>query len=78
MLPALVYRGAECSESLFNTAAPVWIRATLEMLEAVPVDVGRLAARAVDGHWWDSTQRVPKKALVKRRSLDFQGAVTLT
>ena len=75
MLPAVVYRGAERSESLFNTAATVWIRATLKMLEAVPVDVGRLAARAVDGHWWDSTQRVPNKALVKRRSFDYPGVV---
>jgi hypothetical protein len=75
LLPALVYRGAERSESLFNTNADAWLRAALGMLEAVPVKVGRSAARAVDGHWWDSTERVPDRALVKRRAFDIRGTV---
>jgi hypothetical protein len=45
------------------------------MLDAVPVELGRSAARAVDGHCWDSTKRVPDRALVKRRSFDFEAEV---
>ena len=37
----------------------------------VPVCFGRSAAQAVDGHWWDSTERVPNRALVKRRAFDI-------
>ena len=75
IMPAIVARGAERSESVFNTTADAWIRGSLESLGVVPVEVGRSAARAVDGHWWDSTERVPNKALVKRRSFDIQDTV---
>jgi hypothetical protein len=74
LMPAIAGRGAERSESEFNRSADSWIRASLENLGAVEVEAGRAAARAVDGHWWDSTKRVPQKELVMRRNFEIEGA----
>jgi hypothetical protein len=42
-----------------------------DRLQAVPAEAGRDAARYVDQVWWDSTRRVPEKALVLRRNFDI-------
>ena len=44
-------------------------------LGPVPREVGVAAAEAVDKLWWDSDARVPEKALVLRRNMDFEGTV---
>jgi hypothetical protein len=50
-----------------------WIQAVLERLGAVPQASGRTAMRSVDGIWWDSSQRVPDWALVRRRYSEIEG-----
>jgi hypothetical protein len=75
LLPALSYHRAERSEYDFNTSVDQWLRAVVEFLEPVPSEVGVEAAQAVDKLWWDSDARVPDKALVLRRNMDFENEV---
>jgi hypothetical protein len=75
MLPAIVYRHAERSEYDFNGSVDVWLRQIVEFLGPVSKEAGIEAARAVDKLWWDSDARVPEKALVLRRNMDFEGSV---
>ena len=75
LLPALSYHRAERSEYDFNTSVDQWLRAIVEFLEPVPSEVGVEAAQAVDKLWWDSDARVPDKALVLRRNMDFEDEV---
>jgi hypothetical protein len=56
------------SEPQFNRAVDGWFGRALELLGAVPADLGREVTRAVDGLWWDSHRRVPDPGLVRRRS----------
>jgi hypothetical protein len=75
LLPALSYHRAERSEYGFNGSVGQWLRQVLEFLGPVPRDAGVEAAAAVDKLWWDSDARVPDKALVLRRNMDFEGSV---
>ncbi len=72
LLEVLLVRNAWESEHTFNRIATRWIDASLRMLGAVPREIGREAANAVDGLWWDSTRRVPDVALVKRRNFEIE------
>jgi len=76
LLPAIVYHHAERSESDFNGSVDQWLPQVIEFLGPVPREVGIAAAEAVDKLWWDSDARVPEKALVLRRAMDFERTVT--
>jgi predicted transcriptional regulator len=59
------------SEPQFNRGVDGWFGRALELLGAVPADLGRDVTRAVDGLWWDSRRRVPDPGLVQRRNFDI-------
>jgi hypothetical protein len=75
ILPALSYHRAERSEYDFNTSVDQWLPRILEFLDPIPRDTAVEAIMAVDKLWWDSDARVPDKALVLRRNMDFEGQV---
>jgi hypothetical protein len=75
LLPAIVYHRAERSELDFNGSVDPWLRQVIEFLGPVPREVAIEAAEAVDKLWWDSDARVPEKALVLRRNMDFEGTI---
>jgi hypothetical protein len=63
LMPAIVYHHAESSEYDFNESVDQWLRKVTE------------AAKSVDKLWWDSDARVPEKAIVLRRNMNFEGTV---
>ncbi|MBW2313577.1 MAG: DUF4056 domain-containing protein [Deltaproteobacteria bacterium] len=67
---AIIHRRAARTEKLYNASVAAWMEEVLEHLGAVPASVGRDAAAAVDGLWWDSNARVPDNRLVLRRNFD--------
>lgn len=66
----LVHGHAVATEAAYNENMNVTIARLLGRLGAVPAKVGRSAALAVDGLWWDSAVALPAKQLVRRRSFD--------
>jgi hypothetical protein len=68
LMLAVVYQGQTRSEFAYNRAVDAWLAAALELLGAVPRDLGREVSEAVDGLWWDSTRRLPDAHLVLRRN----------
>jgi hypothetical protein len=67
---SLIYQGAVVSEASYNENMNGALRMILERLGAQPAELGRRAARAVDGHWWDSQAALPAKGLVLRRNFE--------
>ncbi len=64
----IIYTQGARTDQLFNANMGEWMEAVFERLHAVPAEQGKGAARYVDQVWWDSTRRVPDKALVLRRN----------
>jgi hypothetical protein len=52
-----------------------WLELLLEHLGPVPKSVGVEAMRSVDGHWWDSSRRLPDKELTLRRHMDIDDSI---
>ena len=71
LMLAIVERREARSEPQFNRAVDVWLSRALELLGAVPSDVGSEVTQALDGLWWDSKRRVPDPGLVQRRNFDI-------
>ena len=69
------YRRGMRDEGLYNLAVTNWLDQVLVALQAVPSQVGRDAMRAVDGHWWDSSKRLPDPTLVTRRALNIEAPI---
>jgi hypothetical protein len=59
------------TEGDFNRAMDQAIRDVLPLLGAMPAEATRRALDAVEGHWWNSGERLPSKRLVLRRSMDL-------
>lgn len=55
------------SRQQYEESMEAWLSEALRRLGAVPKAQARLAMRAVDGLWWDSSKRVPEWNLVTRR-----------
>lgn len=72
----LVHGHAVASEAAYNENMNVTVAALLRRLGAVPGRVGRSAALAVDGLWWDSSVALPAKQLVRRRAFDVGEMLT--
>ncbi len=68
---SLVYQYAVTSEASYNENMGSALRMILARLGALSGDMGRRAARAVDGVWWDSRVPLPAKGLVTRRNLEI-------
>jgi hypothetical protein len=68
LMLAVVQKREARSESEYNRAVDAWLARSLELLGAVPSELGGEVAEAVDGLWWDSTKRVPDPGLVQRRN----------
>ena len=49
-------------------AAMGWFARALELLGAVPRELGNEVTRSLEGLWWDSRHRLPDPALVQRRN----------
>jgi hypothetical protein len=71
LMLAIVARRAASSEPLYNRAVDGWFARALELLGAVPADLGNEVTRALDGLWWDATRRVPDPGLVQRRYFEI-------
>jgi hypothetical protein len=67
LMLAITARRQAMSEPDFNHAVDGWFGRALELLGAVPRDLGNEVTQALDGLWWDSSRRVPDPALVQRR-----------
>ena len=67
---ALMYQSLVTSEASYNENMESALRMILERLDAQPAELGRRAAHAVDGQWWDSHAALPSKALVIRRNFE--------
>jgi hypothetical protein len=72
---SLVYQYAVTSEASYNENMESALRIILGRLGAVPAETGRLAARAVDGVWWNSQVALPAKDLVLRRNFGIGDAL---
>jgi hypothetical protein len=66
----LLLSGHGVSRSEYGTAMQTLLPDALAMLGAVPASQSRAAFDKVDGTWWDSRRRVPKKYLVLLRNYD--------
>ena len=64
----IIHTRSARTDEIFNENMGEWMAAVFERLQAVSTEVGKGAARYVDQVWWDSTRRVPHKALVLRRN----------
>jgi len=71
LMLAIVQRREARSEPQFNRSVDVWFERALELLGAVPSDLGIEVTQALDGLWWDSKRRVPDPGLVQRRNFDI-------
>jgi hypothetical protein len=65
---AIVQKREAGSETQYNRAVDAWLGRALELLGAVPSDLGIEVTHALDGLWWDSQRRVPDPGLVQRRN----------
>ena len=64
----VIQSGGDASERAFNRAMDEALAEALRQLGAAPPEVTRSALDAVDGLWWDSEERLPKKGVVLRRN----------
>ncbi len=55
----------------YNANMDLAMNLVLSRLGAMPASGTRHAADAVDGFWWDSSERLPNKRLVLRRNFDL-------
>jgi hypothetical protein len=67
LMLAITARRQAASEPEYNRAVDGWFARALEVLGAVPRDLGTDVTHALDGLWWDSSRRVPDPQLVRRR-----------
>ncbi len=63
------------SREQYEQSMDAWLGEALRRLGAVPKAQARLAMKAVDGLWWDSSKRVPDWKLVTRRHLAMASPV---
>ena len=75
LMLAVVYQSQARSEFAYNHAIDAWLAAALELLGAVPRELGREVTAAVDGLWWDSGRRLPDPRLVLRRNLGIASPI---
>ena len=52
----------------YDAVIAAFLREALERLEALPLAESRAVMTSLDGRWWDSSQRLPHDALVRRRA----------
>jgi hypothetical protein len=71
LLLAIVQRREARSEPQFNRSVDVWLSRALELLGAVPGDLGSEVTQSLGELWWDSKRRVPDPGLVQRRNFDI-------
>jgi hypothetical protein len=71
LMLAITARREAASEPEYNRAVDGWFARALELLGAVPRDLGNDVTRALDGLWWDSSRRVPDPQLVRRRYFEI-------
>ena len=62
------------SEADYDVAIEAFIEEALRRLDAQPRLTARAIMGALDGHWWDSTRRLPDNLLVTRRMFPPHGA----
>jgi len=67
---AILRDGADLTREQYQRSMDEAIAEVLERLEPLPREVARLAADAVDGYWWDSSQTVTHRDFVRRRNFD--------
>ena len=65
----LMNKGAS-SESDYNRSMDAWLKRVLERLQVLSKEDSIEAMQLVDGHWWDSTRRIPDWKLTLRRNMD--------
>ncbi len=75
IMGALAQRRSGRTEYVYNNSVDTWFELVLEYLGPVPKSVGVDAMHSVDGHWWDSSRRLPDKELTLRRHLDIDDEV---
>lgn len=63
------------SRQQYEESMEAWLSEALRRLGAVPKAQARLAMRAVDGLWWDSSKRVPESNLVTRRFIAMSSPI---
>ena len=68
---AVIYSRAANTDLVYDDTMTRFLEATLEALKAVPAPEGERAIFAVDGLWWDSSRRLPDRALIRRRYMDY-------
>ena len=67
----VIQSGGDASERAFNRAMDEALAEALRQLGAAPPEVTRSALDAVDGLWWNSEERLPKKGVVLRRNFEL-------
>ena len=72
---ALAHRRSGRTEDVYNRSVDGWLELLLEHLGPVPKSVGVETMRSVDGHWWDSSRRLPDKELTLRRHMDIDDSI---
>jgi len=68
LMLAITAKGLAGSEPEYDRAVDGWFARALELLGAVPRELGNEVTRSLDGLWWDSRHRLPDPALVQRRN----------
>lgn len=72
----LIYSALVFNDNQYARNFDTWIKATLLSLGAVSKKESRLYMQRVDGHWWDSTQRLPEKFIVLKRNYEMSPVQT--
>jgi hypothetical protein len=67
LMLAIVARREAGSDHVYERAVDGWFGRALELLGAVPRELGNEVTRGLDGLWWDSSRRLPDPGLVQRR-----------
>lgn len=68
---SIIEVGGASSEDEYNRNVDRWMAEVLRRLGGLPSEAGVEIAKALDGHWWDSSKRLPDPRLVMRRNMDF-------
>lgn len=72
----IVLTGAIRSREAYDLAMEAWLREALRRLGVVSKQDARRAMQAVDGLWWDSSERLPEFTLVRRRHVHARSPVS--
>jgi hypothetical protein len=67
---AVISQRGSRDEFAYNRNVDQWLDRTLAYVATVPVGAAEEAMQVVDGHWWDSSKRIPDVSLVLRRSFE--------